>query len=118
MKQIINTVRLHARGQAARTAKALAVKESARQLLVLWAAEVSGFRGANFYMHIAYHHLPDVIERLPCDILQASGDSFEAKNQELKRRLRRSANQVSNIGLDSVVLQEHKQTQGSKQGLK
>ena len=89
MKQIINAVRLHASDHEERAAKAATVKESARQLLLLWAAEVSSFRGANFYMHIAYHHLPGFIERLPCDILQASGDSFEAKNQELKRRLRR-----------------------------
>ena len=53
MKQIINAVRLHASGHDERVAKAAAVKESARQLLVLWAAEVSSFRGANFYMHIA-----------------------------------------------------------------
>ena len=89
MKQIINRVRLHASGQAARNAKAAAVKEAAGELLALWEKDVSKFRGANFYMHIAYHHLPDFISRLPVDILQASGDSFEAKNQELKRRLRR-----------------------------
>ena len=89
MKGIINCVRLHASGPEKRRAKAQLVKGLAKQLLELWAAEISTFRGANFYMHIAYHHLPDFIERLPVDILQASGDSFEAKNQEMKRRLRR-----------------------------
>ena len=89
MKRIINAVRLHASGQAARSSKAASVRQSAGELLQLWQAEVSKYRGCNFYMHVAYHHLPDFIERLPVDILQASGDSFEAKNQELKRRLRR-----------------------------
>ena len=89
MKRIINAVRLHANGQAERSCKAADVREAAGQLLQLWQKEVSKYRGCNFYMHIAYHHLPDFIERLPVDILQASGDSFEAKNQELKRRLRR-----------------------------
>ena len=89
MKKIINCVRLHAAGQAERSAKADLVRVHAKALLELWAAEVSHIRGANFYMHIAFHHLPDFIERLPVDILQASGDSFEAKNQEMKKILRR-----------------------------
>ena len=89
MKKIINCVRLHAPDQASRTTKAGLVRAHAKALLELWTAEVSKIRGANFYMHIAYHHLPDFIERLPVDILQASGDSFEAKNQEMKKILRR-----------------------------
>ena len=89
MKKIINYVRLHAAGPEARMNKASLVREYARELLVLWAKSVSKFRGANFYMHAAFHHLPDFIERLPVDILQASGDSFEAKNQEMKKILRR-----------------------------
>ena len=89
MKRLINCVRLHAAGQEQRSAKADQVKLFALELLTLWRREVSTYRGCNFYMHIAYHHLPDFIRRLPVDILQASGDSFEAKNQEMKRRLRR-----------------------------
>ena len=89
MKKIINCVRLHASGQEARREKASLVRKYAKALLQLWSKKVSSFRGANFYMHIAYHHLPDFIERLPVDILQASGDSFEAKNQEMKKLLRR-----------------------------
>ena len=89
MKRIINTVRTHAAGQVERSAKACTVKLLGKTLLELWASKVSQYRGANFYMHIVYHHLPEFIERLPVDILQASGDSFEAKNQEMKRRLRR-----------------------------
>ena len=89
MKKIINAVRKHAAGKRDRMAKARNVKILAKMLLQLWASKVSQYRGANFYMHVAYHHLPDFIARLPVDILQASGDSFEAKNQEMKRRLRR-----------------------------
>ena len=94
MKQIINAVRTHAAGQLERSAKACNVKMLGKMLLQLWASKVSQHRGANFYMHIVYHHLPDFIERLPVDILQASGDSFEAKNQEMKRRLRRWVVQI------------------------
>ena len=89
MKRITNAIRVRAVGQEARVIKAEQVKTAAGLLLQLWAAKVSQWRGANFYMHIAFHHLPDFICRLPVDILQASGDSFEAKNQEMKRRLRR-----------------------------
>ena len=89
MKKIINCVRLHADGAEARKAKADVVRKYAKALLELWAKKLSSFKGANFYMHIAFHHLPDFIERLPVDILQASGDSFEAKNQEMKKILRR-----------------------------
>ena len=91
MRRLINRVRLHAAGSIERLSKSVEVKAIALELLNLWRAEVSSFRGCNFYMHIAYHHLPDFIARLPVDILQASGDSFEAKNQEMKRRLRRYA---------------------------
>ena len=89
MKKIINCVRLHASGPVARLSKAALVRQHAHDLLKLWGSEVSKFRGANFYMHVAFHHIPDFIERLPVDILQASGDSFEAKNQEMKKILRR-----------------------------
>ena len=67
MKRIINCVRLHASNQAARNTKADLVRGHAKALLELWAKEVSQIRGANFYMHIAYHHLPGFIERLPVD---------------------------------------------------
>ena len=114
MKRIINHVRLHASGQVARTTKAAAVKEAAGELLTLWEKEVSKYRGANFYMHIAYHHLPEFIARLPVDILQASGDSFEAKNQELKRRLRRYA--IYSLYCKVISnFQEYKQEESSKQ---
>ena len=89
MKNIINCVRLHAAGQEARNKKAALVRQHAKDLLVLWTKKVSHLRGSNFYMHTAFHHIPDFIERLPVDILQASGDSFEAKNQEMKKILRR-----------------------------
>ena len=89
MKNIINCVRLHAAGQEARNKKAALVRQYAKDLLILWTKKVSHLRGSNFYMHTAFHHIPDFIERLPVDILQASGDSFEAKNQELKKILRR-----------------------------
>ena len=89
MKLIINCVRLHASDQAERNTKASVIRGHAKSLLELWAKDVSHIREANFYMHIAYAHLPGFIERLPVDIHQASGDSFEAKNQEMKKILRR-----------------------------
>ena len=113
MKRLINRVRLHASGLAERLTKSADVKAIALELLELWRAEVSSFRGCNFYMHIAYHHLPDFIARLPVDILQASGDSFEAKNQEMKRRLRRFDLHFNLEKIITHMQQKHKQTQGS-----
>ena len=89
MTKLIDRARIRASTQSEREAKANEVENLASELLDIWRREVSGAKGVTFYMHAAYHHLPDMIRRLPCDILLASGDAFEAKNQQLKRILRR-----------------------------
>ena len=86
---LIDRCRTRAIGADQRKEKADDVKLLAQQLLESWKAEEAHSHGATWYMHACYHHLPDQIERLPCDILQASGDSFEAKNQQMKQILRR-----------------------------
>ena len=89
MTKLIDRARIRALTQSEREAKADEVEHLASDLLNIWKREISGAKGVTFYMHAAYHHLPDMIRRLPCDILLASGDSFEAKNQQLKKILRR-----------------------------
>ena len=91
MTKLIDRARLRAHTQGEREAKATEVKDLAGKLLDTWASEVSKASGVTFYMHAAYHHLPDMIRVLPVDIILASGDAFEAKNQQLKRVLRRQA---------------------------
>ena len=89
MTKLIDRARLRATTQVERETKADDVERLARALLETWTRECSGAKGITFYMHTTYQHLPDMIRRLPCDILLASGDAFEAKNQQLKKILRR-----------------------------
>ena len=89
MSKLIDRCRIRAHTQSERETKASEVEELATELLDTWKREVSGAKGSTFYMHAAKHHLPDQIRSLPVDIIQASGDAFEAKNQQLKRILRR-----------------------------
>ena len=87
--KLIDRARVRASTPLEREVKAHEVKQLAGDLLKTWEQEVSGSKGATFYMHAAYHHLPGQITSLPCDVLLASGDAFEAKNQQLKKILRR-----------------------------
>ena len=88
MTKLIDRLRRRASTQEERSLKALESKELAENLIDIWKAETTSST-CSFYMHICVHHLPDMIARLPIDIILASGDSFEAKNQQLKRILRR-----------------------------
>ncbi len=89
MADIVDCVRVRVSGDSARKDKANTVRHLGRKLLRLWREKVSEVKGATWYFHAVVHHLPDLIERLPVDVLLASGDSFEAKNQQLKGILRR-----------------------------
>ena len=87
MLELIDLCRKRAYGELARMKKSEQVEACAERLLKAWHGISQ--TGATFYMHVAYHHLPEQIRSLPVDILDASGDSFEAKNQQLKRILRK-----------------------------
>ena len=89
MTKLIDRARVRATTREERNAKADDIEQLAGELLDVWVKEQSGVMGVTWYMHSAYHHLPGMIRSLPCDILLASGDSFEAKNQQLKHILRR-----------------------------
>ena len=86
MLELIEICRERAYGEGARLKKALRVEACAAKLLECWNKITAN---VTYYMHAAYHHLPDQIRRLPVDILDASGDTFEGKNQHLKGILRR-----------------------------
>ena len=87
MLELIDLCRTRAFGDDERQEKGLEVEKCGERLLQAW-KKISQ-TGASFYMHAAYHHLPEQIRTLPVDIIDASGESFEAKNQQLKRILRR-----------------------------
>ena len=89
MCSLVDRCRTRAVGAEQRKEKANDVKQAAALLLQRWKVDEAHSHGATWYMHACYHHLPDQIESLPCDIIQASGDSFEAKNQQMKQILRR-----------------------------
>ena len=89
MTNMINCLRVRACSEQERLEKAAKVESLALNLLSVWKEEAVATKGATFYMHAVVHHLPDMIRCLPVDVLLASGDSFEVKNQQLKRILRR-----------------------------
>ena len=66
--------------------KAAAVKKCAENLLdkftLLECDEV-----VNYYLHCAFHHLPDVIEVCPIEIDDASGCCIEHAHQPIKQAL-------------------------------
>lgn len=87
MARIVDRVRQRANSAEERASKADEVEDSAKQLLTIWKQNVG--HGCSWYMHSVAHHLPDMIRRLPCDILDASGESMEQKNQRSKWNFRR-----------------------------
>ena len=89
MADLIDRLRERANSSELRQQKAADVERLAGTLLDKWQTCTSSVKGTTYYMHAAFHHLPDQIRSLPVDIIWASGDSFEAKNQQLKRILRR-----------------------------
>ena len=119
MTQLIDRCRVRAESQEEREVKA---RELAGSLLETWAKEVSGAKGVTFYMHAAYHHLPEMIRSLPVDIIMASGDAFEAKNQQLKKMLRRHvSSRRSEVLADNcrrTNKRGHTKNVGSKRGQK
>ena len=90
MSRLIDRTRLRAKSASEREEKAIDEEKLAGELLDTWKNAVSGAKGCTFYMHASFHHLPAMIRALPVDVILASGDSFEAKNQQLKKILRRS----------------------------
>ena len=89
MAGLVDRLRVRSKTSDDRNQKADDVERLARELRDDWQTCTSGVKGTSFYMHAALHHLPDQIRSLPVNILLASGEAFEAKNQQLKRILRR-----------------------------
>ena len=116
MVKLIDCVRKRAEGPVQRIEKAERVKEIARALLVSWKENICESKGTSWYMHGAYHHLPDMIRRLPVDVLEASGDSFEHKNQDLKRMTRRLVNSSCIIHIIFYLMQSHQQEKSIEAG--
>jgi hypothetical protein len=88
MTHMIAELRRRTHTQQERQVKATNIQATAKSLLHAWTKNV-GTHSCTWYMHASYHHLPDLIRRLPCDILDASGEGIEQKNQRTKSNIRR-----------------------------
>lgn len=87
MASLVDRIRTRALTAEDRLEKATDVERLGKTLLSTWRQCVG--QGCSWYMHAAAHHLPDMIRGLPCDILDASGEGLEQKNQRSKANYRR-----------------------------
>ena len=69
-----------------RDEKADAVKEKASILLDVF-TQAQADESVNYYLHAAYHHLPDAIRACPIEIDDASGCCIEHAHQTVKRAM-------------------------------
>ena len=102
MCDIIRVVRHPTSSAEQRDDKATQVQRHAELLLSRWTAIQGRNQGTTWYMHAAYHHLPGMIRSLPCDVIQASGDSMERSNQHFKTFLRSWA--IENIPSFEILI--------------
>ena len=81
-----NSLKLRTCGDFTRKDKARTIKEQAEKLLdkfsLLECDEV-----VNYYLHSAYHHLPEMVETCPIEIDDASGCCIEHAHQPIKTAL-------------------------------
>lgn len=87
MARLMDSIRTRAFTLEARAEKASNVEMLGKQLIEAWRQSIG--QGCSWYMHAAAHHLPEMIRTLPCDILDASGEGLEQKNQRAKSNYRR-----------------------------
>jgi hypothetical protein len=70
-----------------RELKASRVKNLGRLLHTAF-VDIGGEGAVTYYIHAAHAHFPDLIKRLPVDIMDASGSGIEQVNQEIKRTVK------------------------------
>ena len=84
MVSFFNCVKVRCCGTYSRKQKAADVKAKAEELLDAFIS-FEARENVNYYLHCAYHHLPDLIERCPIEIDDASGCCIEHAHQSVKR---------------------------------
>ena len=86
MINFFNSLKVRTGPNFDRQAKARTIKEHAELLLdkfsLLECDEV-----VNYYLHSAYHHLPDMVEHCPIEVDDASGCCIEHAHQPVKTAL-------------------------------
>ena len=73
-------------GVQTRSEKADIVKQRAADLLQVF-SDAQADESVNYYLHAAYHHLPELIRRCPIEVDDASGCCIEHAHQTVKRAM-------------------------------
>ena len=86
MISFFNSLKVRTSATFNRIEKARLIKTNAELLLdkfsLLECDEV-----VNYYLHAAYHHLPDIVENCPIEVDDASGCCIEHAHQPIKAAL-------------------------------
>ena len=86
MINFFNSLKVRVTDQYSRKDKAVDVKQHAERLLDAFCS-LECEEVVTYYLHAAYHHLPDIIEACPIDIDDASGCCIEHAHQPIKRAM-------------------------------
>ena len=86
MVTFFNAIKVRCTPTYTRVQKAADVKAKAEELLDTF-TNFEAKESVNYYLHCAYHHLPDLIERCPIEIDDASGCCIEHTHQSVKQAI-------------------------------
>ena len=84
--EFFNALKVRTSNSYTRKAKAANVKKRAEAMLDKFTA-LECDEVVNYYLHAAFHHLPDVIEACPIEIDDASGCCIEHAHQPIKQAM-------------------------------
>ena len=86
MVAFFNAVKVRCSSTYSREQKATEVQLKAEALLDMFVC-FEGKESVNYYLHSAFHHLPDQIRQCPIEIDDASGCCIEHAHQSVKRAI-------------------------------
>ena len=86
MVTFFNSLKVRTSVSFSRKDKAIVIKSNAEALLDKF-SKLECEEVVNYYLHSAFHHLPDVVESCPVEIDDASGCAIEHAHQPIKRAL-------------------------------
>jgi len=86
MIDFFNSLKIRTGDSFTRIDKARTVKQQAELLLDKFSL-LECDEAVNYYLHSAYHHLPEMVECCPIDVDDASGSCIEHAHQPVKTAL-------------------------------
>ena len=87
MVEFFNAIKTRCDGQTwTKPDKADFVQAKASRLLDVFTMSQCE-ESVNYYLHCAFHHLPDIIRRLPIEVDDASGCCIEHAHQTVKQAM-------------------------------